>query len=278
MIPGHSDETSDRTDKFDWFMAVQADTRLSAADKYVLQNAAITYVNHLKREDTFYVRQAVMAERFKVGLRTVERAISRAKQLGYLVVDKPRKRGPGHHIPDSYRLAIPEELPANEAGHSPVNVTIPDTETPPEAPITRASGGSFPELPARQAVMTRASGGNDPPGEDSLPAKTPTPTGERTGEYTGERTTTGELCAFSAENAPINESDDRLVDLDAEQEHGSLRSPGLDEKRVLDLVAQPLCVSCHQNPAHFVSDLCPHCLAMAEAGRRREFGVEELFG
>ncbi|OBI62932.1 hypothetical protein A5667_00085 [Mycolicibacterium fortuitum] len=155
MIPGHSDETSDRTDKFVWFMAVQADTRLSAADKYVLQNAAITYVNHLKREDTFYVRQAVMAERFGVGLRTVEQAISRAKRMGYLVVDKPRKRGPGHHIPDRYRLVIPEELPADLAGNSPVDVTVVDSETPPEYELPADLAVSNPLLPADPAGMTR---------------------------------------------------------------------------------------------------------------------------
>ncbi|KHO21822.1 hypothetical protein [Mycolicibacterium setense] len=252
-------ETADKaehTDKFGWIMAIQADTRLSPADKYILQNAAITYVNHLKREDTFYVRQAVMAERFKVGLRTVEQAVSRAKRMGYLVVDTPRKRGPGHHVPDTYRLAIPEELPADLAGNNPL-------------------------LPADYAVMTRRLCGNDPHGPTRPPAKTPTPTGEYTRvSTTGEVTTTGELCAFSAENAPINKSDVRLVDLEPEQEHGSLRSPGLDAKQVVDFDAELLCVRCQKNPAHFASDdqLCPDCMADAEDDRRREFSVRELFG
>lgn len=94
MIDRASDRPTGRVDKFDWFMAVQADTRLSAADKYVLQNMAVTYVNHRRREGVLYVRQSVMAERFKVGLRTVERAISKAKQLGYLVVDVPGSVAP----------------------------------------------------------------------------------------------------------------------------------------------------------------------------------------
>ena len=269
MVNERADK-AEHTDKFGWIMAVQADTRLSPADKYILQNAAITYVNHLKREDTFYVRQAVMAERFKVGLRTVEQAISRAKRMGYLVVDTPRKRGPGHHVPDSYRLVIPEELPADLAGNSPVDVTVVDSETPPESALPADLAGNNPLLPADYAVMTRRLCGNDPHGPTRPPAKTPTPT--------GEVTTTGELCAFSAENAPINKPDVRLVDLDAEREHGSLRSPGLDEKRVVDFDAELLCVECQQNASHFASDLCPGCLADAEDNRRRESSVRELFG
>ncbi|BBX33938.1 hypothetical protein [Mycolicibacterium mageritense] len=278
MIDRASDRPTGRVDKFDWFMAVQADTRLSAADKYVLQNMAVTYVNHRRREGVLYVRQSVMAERFKVGLRTVERAISKAKQLGYLVVDVPRKRGPGHHGPDKYRLAIPE-LPANLAGHSPVNVTMVDNEQLSDATITRQIGGSYPELPAKLAVITRQIGGNDPPGENSLPAKTPTPTGERTGEYTGERTTTGDR-AFSAENAPNDEMNTRLADHGFEQENAPLRSASLDEKQELALDAEVLCRTCSEEPAHpFSSDgLCPRCHADAEADRKFASSVEEMLG
>ncbi|BBX25989.1 helix-turn-helix domain-containing protein [Mycolicibacterium alvei] len=240
-----SADKAERTDKFKWLKAIRADSRLSPADKYVLHAAAVEYVKHEK--DTFYVRQIVMAKSFGVSRSTIQRAIGKARELGYLVLlaDQTRRQGRGYHDADCHRLVIPSGVSGVRLTHN-----------------------------GRQVDAKRAS---EP---THLPAETSDLRVVNKGGYKGEVTTTGELCAFSAENAPINKPDVRLVDLEPEQEHGSLRSPGLDEKQVVDFDAELLCVRCQKNPAHFASDdqLCPDCMADAEDDRRREFSVRELFG
>jgi hypothetical protein len=94
-------------DKFEWIRLMVGDRRLTVADRFVLTNAAIRYVRH--GNDVLRVRQVTMADQFAVGARTVRQSISRARDLGYLVLAQPRQRGRSHHGADEYRLSIPAD-------------------------------------------------------------------------------------------------------------------------------------------------------------------------
>ena len=83
---------------------------MKIAERFILTNAAIKYVRN--GNDILHVRQATIADRFCVGVRTVRQSISRARDLGYLTLAEARQRGRGHHAADVYRLVIP----ANDAG------------------------------------------------------------------------------------------------------------------------------------------------------------------
>ena len=102
-------------DKFEWMDAVSSDTRLPVAERFLLALAAFKYA--YKSKDLFCVRQTTIAARFNVSDRMVRKAISAAKQLGYIVPAEPRQRGRGHCRADEYRLVIPEHC----AGISDVN-------------------------------------------------------------------------------------------------------------------------------------------------------------
>ena len=105
--------------KFAWVDAVAADGRLTEGERFVLTMTAISYVTY--GEDVFHVRQATIAERFATSERTVRRAQTRARELGYLILVRPRQRGRGHHGPDHHRLVIPDNL-------SSITGEIPDTD------------------------------------------------------------------------------------------------------------------------------------------------------
>jgi hypothetical protein len=98
-------------DKWAWFYAVCADPRIPGAEAKVLLYCAARYVLHA--EETFCVRQAVIAERCAVSVPTVKRAFALGRQLGYLVIAEPRRRGRGHRRADEHRLVVPPEIGIN---------------------------------------------------------------------------------------------------------------------------------------------------------------------
>jgi hypothetical protein len=100
-----------------WIRIVRHDDRLSVAEKYVLQNMAWIYPGN---GVLIYARQTTIAHECGVSIRVVQSAYAKAKneEFGYLVLETERKRGTGVHQPDTYRMVIPEKLPAQYAGHS----------------------------------------------------------------------------------------------------------------------------------------------------------------
>jgi biotin operon repressor len=101
-------------DKFAWFKAIYAETRPTAdskkgfppGEKAVLAHIAI--VNVLTGRDTFCIRQDTIADQCGISRVTVNSAISRAKQLGYLVVSREHDRGYHRNGADELRLLFPE--------------------------------------------------------------------------------------------------------------------------------------------------------------------------
>src|ERR1700730_17050005 len=96
-------------DKFEWIKAVCAAPRSPGAEKVVLLYCAIRYVLH--GEETFSARQETIAQRCATSDRTVRRAFAQARQLGYLVLSRPRPRGRGNRRADEYRTVLPSEIP-----------------------------------------------------------------------------------------------------------------------------------------------------------------------
>lgn len=243
------------TDKFEWIKAVRLDQRLTTADRYVLQNAALEYVNYRDGDDSFYARQTTMAERFGVGLRTVQRAIAQGKKYGYLVVEQPRRRGRGYHDADFHRLVIPQLLPANQAGNTDADMTrIPANQAGNIAVIP----ANLAEIPANQAEI--------PANAEPSTCGNDTPKGwlKRVKNKGGQENKGGG--AFSDENAMRN--DDDFDDYNFDKENAPLRSASLEEKQELALVAELLCVRCGQNPRHFLGNgICGFCMADDEAER-----------
>lgn len=106
--------------RFDWFKAVYAEPEFTEGDKVVLGYIVIIYI---RASPTFCVRQSVIAQRCGVSEITVGRAIRKAKRLGYLVLARERKRGPGQDKADELKLMFPagydpEKRTNNLTGHS----------------------------------------------------------------------------------------------------------------------------------------------------------------
>jgi hypothetical protein len=139
--------------KFEWIEAVAADGRIPDGERFVLIATAVRYVTY--GEDVFHVRQVTIAERFAVSDRTVQRAQARARDLGYLVLVRPRQRGRTHRGADHHQLVIPDNL-------SPITGEIPDTDDG----NTRHRWPKYPtemtEIPDRADPST--SGNNHPKG------------------------------------------------------------------------------------------------------------------
>lgn len=112
-------------DKFnDWLKVVMAEPTFTGSDKAVLAYIAVFYVRH--GEDTFCVKQSTIAERCAISRKAVNSAMSRAKEAGFLKVDRHRQRGTGRHGADELRLTLPElsnELPHHsmELGNDPLH-------------------------------------------------------------------------------------------------------------------------------------------------------------
>lgn len=93
-------------DKHKWLDAVEDDERITPAERSVLLRIGRRYV--LNGGNTFRVRQATLADRCRVGERTVRRAIAKGKDFGYLKRAQERQRGRSHRAPDQYRLEMPD--------------------------------------------------------------------------------------------------------------------------------------------------------------------------
>jgi hypothetical protein len=145
-------------DKFDWIKAVGKDTRMGVGERYVLTRIATDYV--LYDEGKFYAKQSTVARACAVSLSTVERAMSSARRFGYLTLDAPRRRrGPGCHDADHYRLTLPER-PVSLTGNSDADAELPVRS----AGVTRQKVSSYPseslDIPVRANSPTCE---NDPP-------------------------------------------------------------------------------------------------------------------
>jgi hypothetical protein len=128
-----------------WIKIVRHDNdRLSVAEKYVLQNIAWIYPGN---GVLIYARQTTIAHECGVSIRVVQSAYAKAKKFGYLVLETARKRGTGVHQADTYRMVIPEKLPAQYAANSEE------------------------KLPARIDKVTRTDRQSDPHKSTKLPAR-----------------------------------------------------------------------------------------------------------
>src|SRR5262245_37691565 len=91
-------------DKFEWMRVVAADARPTDGEKFILWN--IAFVSVRSGEDTFCVRHTTIAERWPTSVKTLKRAKSTARSLGYIQIAQARQRGRGHHRADEYRLTM----------------------------------------------------------------------------------------------------------------------------------------------------------------------------
>lgn len=105
--------------RFDWFKAVYAEPEFTEGDKAVLGYIVIIYI---RRSPTFCIRQSVIAQRCGVSEKTVRRAIQKARRLGYFVLTRERKRGPGQDRGNELKLMFPPgyvpKRQDNLSGHS----------------------------------------------------------------------------------------------------------------------------------------------------------------
>jgi hypothetical protein len=99
--------SDDSRPKFDWYYAMSADKRISDARRMILGYIAIRYV--FRDEDTFCVKQDVIAKHFGVQRQTVGAALAQARDLGWLTAT-PRDRGRGHTTADRHWLTTPAEI------------------------------------------------------------------------------------------------------------------------------------------------------------------------
>jgi biotin operon repressor len=93
-------------DKFTWLKTMFCDRRIPGGEKAVL--AYIGAISVFSGKDSFSTKQATLAERCGTTEKTVNKAITKAKRLGYLVVGEPRKVGRGYKRADTLRLITPE--------------------------------------------------------------------------------------------------------------------------------------------------------------------------
>jgi hypothetical protein len=98
--------TERRFDKFGWLRTVYATPEFKDGEKAVLAFVAVFSV--MTGCTTFCVRQETLAEHCGVSKSTVNRALRRGKNLGYLAVSRRRKSGSGCHGADELRLALPK--------------------------------------------------------------------------------------------------------------------------------------------------------------------------
>ena len=94
--------------KFAWIDSVYAEDRFTPADKAILVYCAIKGV-YGKQHD-FTLNQTLIAERVGVGTATVKRAVSKAREYGYLALAAERQRGRGHTNSDRHRIVLPSPL------------------------------------------------------------------------------------------------------------------------------------------------------------------------
>ncbi|MBZ4509114.1 helix-turn-helix domain-containing protein [Mycobacterium avium subsp. hominissuis] len=109
--------------KHKWLDAVEDDARITPAEGRVLLRIGRRYV--LNGDSTFRVQQTTLAARCRVDVRTVRRAITKGRALGYLTLVQERQRGRSHHAADQYRLVIPSEITGQNCGQS--GSEIPDS-------------------------------------------------------------------------------------------------------------------------------------------------------
>lgn len=92
-------------DKFAWLKAVYRELAFTDGHKAVLAYIAVFTV--LYGRDSFQVRQSTIAQQCGISRQTVNKAISNAKDCGYLVVSRRRATGYGRNGADELRLSLP---------------------------------------------------------------------------------------------------------------------------------------------------------------------------
>lgn len=102
--------------KHKWLDAVEDDARITPSEARVLLRIGRRYV--LNGDSTFRVQQTTLATRCRVDVRTVRRAITKGKDLGYLALAQERKRGRSHRAPDQYRLVMPDRNTGQNSGQN----------------------------------------------------------------------------------------------------------------------------------------------------------------
>jgi hypothetical protein len=148
--------------RFAWIARVGEDSRISHAQARVLMYIANQNVKGANT--TFQVRQETVAENLRVHVNTVANAIKCAQDLGWLALEAERKRGPGHHGANVYRLGF-VELPTRECGSSEEELPTRRSEELATPPLSNDPHGAG-ELPTRRWIENRV-----------LPAETRVPTG-----------------------------------------------------------------------------------------------------